>query len=97
MTYQEGPFPFSSYAVTVTKLGVLYKDQRKMKEAEEYQRALADHEKALGPDHPSTLDIVNDLGILYNDQGKLKEAEEIYQRALAGKEKALSPPRCRLC
>ena len=56
-----------------------------------YQRALAGYEKALGPDHTSTLDTVNNLGILYSDQGKLKEAEEMYQRALAGKEKALGP------
>jgi hypothetical protein len=28
---------------------------------------------------------------LYSDQGKLAEAEEMYQRALAGKEKALGP------
>ncbi|KAJ5820547.1 hypothetical protein N7474_006138 [Penicillium riverlandense] len=31
------------------------------------------------------------LGNLYSDQGKLKEAEEMYQRALAGCEKALGP------
>ncbi|KAJ0413077.1 Tetratricopeptide repeat-domain-containing protein [Aspergillus carlsbadensis] len=31
------------------------------------------------------------LGNLYSDQGKLKEAEEMYQQALAGKEKALGP------
>ncbi|KAL4786920.1 hypothetical protein BJX76DRAFT_345944 [Aspergillus varians] len=31
------------------------------------------------------------LGILYSDQGKLEEAEEIYQQALAGREKALGP------
>ena len=54
-----------------------------------YQRALAGCEKALGPDHTSTLDTVHNLGILYSDQGKLKEAEEMYQRALAGCEKAL--------
>lgn len=31
------------------------------------------------------------LGNLYADQGKLNEAEEMYQRALAGKEKAFGP------
>ncbi|KAJ5642325.1 hypothetical protein N7490_006325 [Penicillium lividum] len=73
-------------------LGNLYSDQGKLKEAEEmYQRALAGNEKALGPDHISTLDTVNNLGNLYSDQGKLKEAEEMYQRALAGREKALGP------
>jgi hypothetical protein len=40
-----------------------------------YQRALAGCEKALGPDHTSTLDTVNNLGILYCAQGKLAEAE----------------------
>ncbi|KAJ5195474.1 uncharacterized protein N7498_008912 [Penicillium cinerascens] len=73
-------------------LGNLYKDQGKLKEAEEmYQRALAGKEKALGPDHTSTLNTVNNLGLLYADQGKLKEAEEMYQRALAGLEMALGP------
>jgi tetratricopeptide (TPR) repeat protein len=33
----------------------------------------------------------NGLGNLYFNQGKLKEAEKMYQRALAGKEKALGP------
>ncbi|KAJ6125876.1 hypothetical protein N7471_010369 [Penicillium samsonianum] len=73
-------------------LGDLYSDQGKLKEAEEmYQRALAGYEKALGPDHTSTLDTVNNLGALYFQQDKLKEAEEMYQRALVGYEKALGP------
>ncbi|KAL3489586.1 P-loop containing nucleoside triphosphate hydrolase protein [Aspergillus germanicus] len=73
-------------------LGNLYRNLGKLKEAEGmYQRALAGREKALGPDHTSTLDSVNSLGILYRSQGKLKEAEEMYQRALAGYEKALGP------
>ncbi|KAJ5625973.1 protein kinase subdomain-containing protein [Penicillium lagena] len=73
-------------------LGNLYRDQGKLKEAEEmYQRALVGYEKAFGPDHTSTLNTVNNLGLLYSDQGKLKEAEEMYQRALVGYEKALGP------
>ncbi|KAJ5546496.1 hypothetical protein N7494_004081 [Penicillium frequentans] len=73
-------------------LGDLYSDQGKLKEAEEmYQRALAGYEKALGPDHPATLNTMNSLGILYKHQGDLKGAEEMYQRALAGKEKTLGP------
>ncbi|OQE69716.1 hypothetical protein PENNAL_c0129G06796 [Penicillium nalgiovense] len=64
----------------------------KLKEAEEmYQRALAGYEKALGPNHTSTLVTVNNLGNLFSDQGKLKEAEEMYQRALVGQEEALGP------
>jgi hypothetical protein len=45
-----------------------------------YERALAGREKALGPEHTSTLDTVNNLGLLYADQGKLAEAEAMYER-----------------
>lgn len=48
-------------------------------------------DKALGPDHTSTLNTVYNLGRLYVNQGKLKEAEEMYQRALEECEKALGP------
>ncbi|KAJ5975009.1 hypothetical protein N7481_008716 [Penicillium waksmanii] len=74
------------------RLGDLYINQGKLKEAEEmFQRALAGYEKALGPDHTSTLKTVNNLGVLYKAQGKLKEAEEMFQRALVGYEKVLGP------
>jgi tetratricopeptide (TPR) repeat protein len=47
-------------------LGLLYQAQGKLKEAEMiYQRALTGYEKALGPDHTSTLDTINNLGNLY--------------------------------
>ncbi|KAB8231567.1 Pfs, NB-ARC and TPR domain protein [Aspergillus alliaceus] len=73
-------------------LGNLYSNQGKLKEAEQmYQRALAGSEKALGPDHISTLEIVNNLGVLYKDQGKLKKAEQMFQRVLVDNEKALGP------
>jgi tetratricopeptide (TPR) repeat protein len=49
-----------------------------------YLQVLAGKEKALGPDHTSTLETVHNLGTLYRDQGKLAEAEQMYQRALAG-------------
>ncbi len=71
------------------RLGDLYSDQGKMKEAEDmYIRALAGKEKAWGLAHTSTLDTVNNLGTLYSEQGKMKEAEDMYLRALTGKEKA---------
>jgi len=54
-----------------------------------YIRALQGCEKALGPDHTSTLLTVNNLGILYSNQGKLAEAEAMYDRALQGYEDAL--------
>jgi tetratricopeptide (TPR) repeat protein len=77
---------------TINSLGNLYIKQGKLAEAEEmYLRALKGYEKALGPEHTSTLLIVNNLGGLYSDQGKRAEAEEMYLRALMGYEKALGP------
>ncbi|OQE62181.1 hypothetical protein PENNAL_c0269G11109 [Penicillium nalgiovense] len=54
-----------------------------------YLWVLAGHEKVLGADHTSTLQIVDALGLLYHDQGELDRAEQMYLRALAGFEKAL--------
>ncbi|GLI79762.1 hypothetical protein PoHVEF18_008103 [Penicillium ochrochloron] len=71
-------------------IGNLLREQVLLLPAERmYQHALAGYENALGADHTSTLDTVNNLGILYRDQGKLDQAEQMYQRALAGYEKAL--------
>ena len=70
-------------------LGDLYYDQGKLAEAEKMDtRALQGKEKALGPNHTSTLNTVNNLGILYRKQGKLAEAKKMYIRALQGYEEA---------
>ena len=53
-----------------------------------YIRALQGKEKALGPDHLSTLGTANNLGIPYTGQGRLAEAEKMYIRAPAGYERA---------
>ena len=53
-----------------------------------YLRALRGKEEALGAEHTSTLDTVNNVGNLYWKQGKMKEAEEMYLRALRGFEEA---------
>ncbi|KAF6804850.1 NB-ARC and TPR domain protein [Colletotrichum musicola] len=89
---EDGVEPKEEEAWTYHCLGDLYSSQGRLKEAEAmYERALQGKEKALGPDHTSTLSTVNNLGILYKDQGRLKEAEAMYERALQGKEKALGP------
>ena len=41
-----------------------------------YRRALKGKEKALGPEHISTLGIVNNLGLLYKNQGKIAETDK---------------------
>jgi tetratricopeptide (TPR) repeat protein len=56
-----------------------------------WKRALAGYEKALEPDHPNTLLVVQNLGTLYHSKGKVEEAEKMWKRALAGYEKALEP------
>ncbi|OLN92294.1 Kinesin light chain 1 [Colletotrichum chlorophyti] len=64
----------------------------RLKEAEAmYDRALQGCEKALGPDHTSTLATANNLGLLYREQSRFQEAETMLGRALQGKEKALGP------
>jgi tetratricopeptide (TPR) repeat protein len=73
-------------------IGIFLSNQDQLVEAGAmYQQAWKGYEKALGPEHTSTLSTVNNLGNLYRDQGKLAEAEEMYLRALKGKEKALGP------
>lgn len=70
----------------------LLRDQLLFLAAEQmYQRALAGYEKAVGPDHASTLETVHNIGVLYRVQCKLDQAERMYQRALSGFEKALGP------
>jgi tetratricopeptide (TPR) repeat protein len=73
-------------------LGLLYRDQGKLAEAEEmYVRALGGFEKALGAEHTLTLTTVNNLGNLYRDQGKLAEAEILFRRATQARATFLGP------
>jgi tetratricopeptide (TPR) repeat protein len=67
--YEEALGPdHTSTLDTFHNLGVLYRDQGKLAEAEKmYIRALQGYEEALGPDHRSTLDAINNLGNLYGD------------------------------
>ena len=56
---------------------MLYYGRGKFDEAEKmWGRALAGYEKALEPEHPDTLGVVQNLGALYYGRGKLDEAEK---------------------
>ncbi|KGQ07153.1 Nephrocystin-3 [Beauveria bassiana D1-5] len=73
------------------RLGTLYSDQGRLREAETtYKRAL-DGCDAWDPKHTLTLRTINNLGILYTYQDRLREAEAMYKRALDVYEKALGP------
>jgi len=72
--------------------GNFYQEHGRLKDAEMmYKRALAGFEKALGLEHMSTLDTVNNLGVVYRKLGCHKDAEVMFKRALAGLEKARGP------
>ena len=80
------------FAHTCHEFGVFYSENSRMQDAERMlNSALAGKEKALGPDHTSTLATVNNLANLYLNQGRLSDAERMYNRALARKGKALGP------
>ena len=78
--------------IDLNNLALLYKTQGRYAKAEPlYKRALAIHEKALGPDHPDVGKYLNNLALLYKTQGRYAKAEPLYRRALAIHEKALGP------
>ncbi|HEX4330435.1 MAG TPA: CHAT domain-containing tetratricopeptide repeat protein [Burkholderiales bacterium] len=56
-----------------------------------HRRALAVHEKELGPEHPTTLATLTNLGNVMLLQGKFKQAEQLFRRVLAAREKVLGP------
>jgi CHAT domain-containing protein/Tfp pilus assembly protein PilF len=71
---------------------VLYKTQGRYAEAEPlYKRALAIHEKALGPDHPDVANSLGNLALLYQEEDRYADAEPLFKRALAIQEEALGP------
>jgi tetratricopeptide (TPR) repeat protein len=70
-------------------LGVLYKSQGKLSEAEQmYQRALHGYEKALGPNlvynFLPALNTIQNLAVLYSDTRRPSEARDMYLRTLPG-------------
>jgi tetratricopeptide (TPR) repeat protein len=60
---------------------LLYDNQGRYGEAEPlYQRALAIREKALGPDHPSTVLSVRNYALFLRERGRAAEAEKLQAR-----------------
>jgi hypothetical protein len=53
------------------------------------ERTLADRERALGDDHPSTRYSRNNLGMAYREAGRTAEAITLLERALADCERVL--------
>jgi tetratricopeptide (TPR) repeat protein len=56
-----------------------------------YERALAIHEKVLGPEHPDTATSISELAFLLHHQKDLAGARPLFERALAIREKMLGP------
>ena len=55
------------------------------------ERLVADQERVLGPDHPSTLNSRNSLAIAYQEAGRLDEAISLHEQTLAARERVLGP------
>src|SRR5215467_11538142 len=90
--------PHAAFAQGLTEAAALNQqvvqlyNQRRYSEAMPLaQRALAIQEKALGPNHPSVANLLNNLAFIYVNQGRYAEAEPLYKRSLAIREKALGP------
>jgi CHAT domain-containing protein len=75
---------------TLNNLGLVYWDQGKYVEAEEFlKHALVTREQALGATHADVGTTLNNLALVYRDQGKYSEAEALFKRALSIREQAL--------
>ena len=55
------------------------------------EQLAADFERALGPDHPDTLNARNSLAIAYEDAGRTAEAIALHEQTLAAFERVLGP------
>jgi tetratricopeptide (TPR) repeat protein len=69
--------------------------QEKLEDARAlYEKALEGFERLVGPEHPSTVSVVNNLGTLLYTQQKLGDAQQMYERALVGRDRVLGPQVC---
>ena len=81
-----------SFSGACHQLGNLYKNQGKMKEAEDmYLRALAGYENAWGPEHKQALDTRYNLGLLYKERSMFGKAVQQFELAVQGYTKLLGP------
>ena len=64
-------------------MALVYYHQGRYDDALEWNgHALAGREKALGKDHPSTLETLNNMALAYDHQGCYGDALEWYERCL---------------
>ena len=54
-----------------------------------FERALRETKRSLGPEHPSTLDIISNLSTLRNDQGRIEEARSMMRQVLEKRRRIL--------
>ena len=75
-------------AIVLDTLASLYRDQDRYGEAEPlYQRALAIDEKALGPDHPTVAEDLENYAALLRKMSRLDEALALEVRARSIRDK----------
>ena len=84
--------PSHTQFATQQNLGTLCLKDDRLGEALELSRlAFEGMQASLGPDHPSTVEELEDLGDIYLKQGDLPKAEATYQECLVKYETALGP------
>ncbi|MFO0874019.1 MAG: serine/threonine-protein kinase [Phycisphaerales bacterium] len=76
--------------VSIGDMGTLLQAQRKLAEAELYDRdALERHRRVLGDEHPGTLTSINNMGLLLRAQGKLAESDPYLREAMEKRRRVL--------
>jgi tetratricopeptide (TPR) repeat protein len=87
--YEKGLGPEHTFTLdTVKDLGLLYENKAVSKMPRICTTVRWPVLRKDWDPHTSTLDTVNNLGLLYEKQGRLEDAERVFNRALAGREKA---------
>ena len=69
-------------------IGLLLATRGHAREAQvRYEQALAQAEKAFGPDHPAVIATLNQLGNLEKSQGRFEDARKVLERVVASRER----------